>query len=109
MASLDMSTAPGSSSQRSLTTAENGNCDTAAPSPSLGASQLSYAHDIEIEEEEGFEEAAGNQAKEKESQEVNKGKGRHPTKHGVMSLPAEIRETCAFLLSAWHLTRDLLT
>lgn len=60
--------------------------DTAAATAPIGAPLLSSADENQVEE------PAEIQAEE--------GKGEHQSKHGVMSLPAEIRETYAFQSSA---------
>ena len=62
--------------------------DIAAAVPSIHSTHTSDADESELEE------AAGIQAKESGS--ADKGNGRDQRKHGVMSLPAEIRETYAF-------------
>ena len=62
--------------------------DTAAAAPPIGAAHLSTA------DENQLEEPAEIQAKK--TKEVDKEKGKHQRKHGVMSLPPEIRETYAF-------------
>ena len=68
--------------------------DTAAAAPSNGTTHLSTA------DEKQLEQATEDQAKE--SKELHKGKSRHKRRHGVMSLPAEIRETYAFQSSTWR-------
>ena len=83
MASLEISTAPGSCS---LAPTDDKN-DTAAAAPPIGTTHLSTP------DEKQLEQTTENQAKE--SKESDKGKGRHKRRHGVMSLPAEIRETYA--------------
>ena len=62
-----------------------------------------------ITDENQVEEPAEDQAKE--TKKVVKGKGRHNKKHGVMSLPAEIRETYALpsALNLFSLRSKVLT
>lgn len=59
----------------------------AAAAPSMQNTHISDADERELQEPS---KAAENQVKE--SKTVYKEKGRDPRKHGVMSLPAEIRE-----------------
>lgn len=77
MSSKETCTAPASGCMR----------DIAAAAPSIQTTPTSDARQGELQEPS---EPAGNQVKESKS--VNKEKGRDPRKHGVMSLPAEIRE-----------------
>lgn len=83
---MEISTAPGSWSDR------EDKEDTAAAAPSVHIPHPSNADENEVEE------AAQNQAKETKT--ADKGKGRDQKKHGVMSLPAEIRERYALQSSA---------
>lgn len=91
MASLETSTAPGS---WSLAVSDQGKQDTAAPAPSISSTHLSDPDENQVEEPAGLQV--------KEIKELDKGKDRpkkekeKKKKHGVMSLPAEIRETYAF-------------
>ena len=62
--------------------------DTAAAAPPLPITHPSNPDENEAEEPD--------ETQPKEIKEVDKGKGKHKKKHGVMSLPAEIRETYAF-------------
>lgn len=68
--------------------------DTAAAAAPIGAPLLSSADENQVEEPA--------EILAEDIKEVDKGKGGHQSKHGVMSLPAEIRETYAFQSSAWH-------
>ena len=82
---MEISTAaPGSSSVATKIDQE----DTAAAAPSLHTPLPSDANENELEE------AAEPQSKG--TTKVDKGKDSDHKKHGVMSLPAEIRETYAF-------------
>ena len=86
---MEISTAaPGSSSVAAKINQE----DTAAVAPSLDTPLPSDANKNELEE------AA--ELRAKGTTKVDKGKGRDHKKHGVMSLPAELRETYAFQSSA---------
>lgn len=90
MASLETSTAPGS---WSLAVSDQGKQDTAAPAPSISSTHLSDPDENQVEEPARLQV--------KEIKELDKGKDRakktkKKKKHGVMSLPAEIRETYAF-------------
>lgn len=67
--------------------------DTAAAAPSFH----NTTHPSDADESD-LEEPAEDQTQFNKS--VDKGKGRDQKKHGVMSLPAEIRETYAFHWSA---------
>lgn len=96
MASLETSTAPGS---WPLAASDRGKQDTSAAAPPISSTHLSDADENQVEE------PAGHQAKE--IKELDKGKSRDKKKnkkHGVMSLPAEIRETYAFQSPTWHST-----
>ena len=75
--------APGSCSN----SADQDKEDTAAAAPSIHTAHLSHQDESEIKELPIY--------KAKETKWMDKGKGREQ-QHGVMSLPAEIRETYAF-------------
>ena len=77
---MDISTAPGSGSVVS----EQDKEDTAATAPSFHTSIRPDVNENDLQEPAN------------RSQRVDKGGGRDQKKHGVMSLPAEIRERCAF-------------
>ena len=64
--------------------------DTTAATIAINSTHCSDADETESQNEE----IASNQAKE--VKRVDKGKSKDQKKHGVMSLPAEIRETYAF-------------
>ncbi|KAF6233249.1 hypothetical protein HO173_008538 [Letharia columbiana] len=80
---MEISTAPGSWSDK------EDKEDTVATAPSVHTLHPSNADENEVQE------AAQNQAKGTKT--GDKGKGRDQKKHGVMSLPAEIRETILYL------------
>ena len=83
---MEISTAP---AVRPLAV-EEGRQETAAAVQSIPTAYPSDADDSEIKE------AAQTQAKEIKKAVKGKGKSRGQKKHGVMSLPAEIRERYAF-------------
>ena len=85
---------PISSAPHSWSAPEDANQDTNAPAPSIPTftTHTSDANENELQESV--------QTQDKGTKRVNKGKGRDQKKHGVMSLPAEIRETYAFQSSA---------
>ena len=70
--------------------------DTAAAAPPVPITHPSNPDENQAEEPD--------QSQPKEVKEVHKGKGKHTKKHGVMLLPAEIRETYAFQSFAGHST-----
>ena len=70
-------------------TADQDKEDTAPAAPSIHTTHLSLQNESEINEVPKY--------KAKETKWMDKGKSREQT-HGVMSLPAEIRETYAFQL-----------
>lgn len=94
MSSKETCTAPAS---RSVAATKIDLQDIAAATSSIHTSHTSDADESELEEPEP--EPAGNQAKENRS--VDRGKGRDPRKHGMMALPAEIRERYAFQYFLW--------
>ena len=94
MSSNEICTAPAS---RSVAATKIDLQDTAAAASSIHTSHTSDADERELEEPQP--EPAGNQGKQSKS--VDKGKGRHPRKHGIMALPAEIRERYAFQHFLW--------
>lgn len=71
--------------------------DIAAAASTIHTSHTSDTDESELEEP--APEPAGHQAKDSKSEE--KGKGRGPRKHGMMALPAEIRERYAFQSFLW--------
>ena len=75
--------------------------DTPATDSSIYATHPSDGDENELEE------AAEDQAKG--TRKLDKGKGKDQKKHGVMSLPAEIRETYAFQSSTLALSITDLT
>ena len=85
MASLEASTAAES---WPLPASDGVKQDTAAAAPPVPITHPSNADENEAEEPD--------ESQAKEIKELDKGKGKHTKKHGVMSLPAEIRETYAF-------------
>ena len=85
MASLEVSTAAES---RPLPPSDEAKQDAAAAAPPLPITHPSNPDENEAQEPD--------ESQAKEIKEVDKGKGKHKKKHGVMSLPAEIRETYAF-------------
>lgn len=91
---MEASTAPGS---WPLAASDQRKQDTSAAAPSI-----SSTHHLSDQDENQVEEPAGNQPEE--IKELDKGKSRDKKKHGVMSLPAEIRETYAFHSSTGHST-----
>ena len=70
--------------------------DTATAAPPVPITHPSNPDENQAEEPD--------QSQAKEIKEVDKGKGKLKKKHGVMSLPAEIRETYAFQSFAGHST-----
>ena len=84
---MEISTPPGSWSLAAAAAGED-HQDTPTATPSVDTTHPSNA------DENQLGEPAEIQAKE--SKEVDRGKGKYQKKHGVMSLPAEIRETYAF-------------
>lgn len=86
---MEMSTAPGSWSVGTVVEQDKEDTtNTAAAAPSIHTSNRSNADERELEV------SANDRAKW--TLRVDKRKGRDQKKHGVMSLPAEIRETYAF-------------
>lgn len=79
--------------------------DTAATSLSIHTTH-SHSHSSDVDES-NLEELAKDQTQTIKSVDKGKGQGRDQKKHGVMSLPAEIRETYAFQWSAWSHQRLL--
>lgn len=94
---METSTAPRS---WPLAASDQGKQDTAAPASSISSTHLSDPDENQVEE------PVGNQAQE--IKELDKGKDKPKKKHGVMSLPAEIRETYAFQSLTWHSTLSRL-
>lgn len=71
--------------------------DTAATSLSIHTTHPhSHSHSSDVDES-NLEELAKDQTQTIKSVDKGKGKGRDQRKHGVMSLPAEIRETILYL------------
>lgn len=93
MASLEVSTAAES---WPLPASDQAKQDTAAAAPPLPIIHPSNPDENEAEKPD--------ESQAKEIKEVDKGKGKLKKKHGVMSLPAEIRETYAFRPFAGHST-----
>lgn len=87
MASLEISTTHTAGSS-SIAAAEDDKEDKSAAASSIGTTLSSNADENDVDKVA--------QVQAKKSEEADKGKSRHQTKHGVMSLPAEIRETYAF-------------
>ncbi len=89
MASLEISTPPGSwSLAAAAAAAGEDHQDTPTATLSVDTTHPSNADENHVGEPAEFQA--------KESKEIVKGKGKYQKKHGVMSLPAEIRETYAF-------------
>ena len=93
MASLELSTAAES---WPLPASDEAKQDTAAAAPPVPITHPSHPDENEAEEPD--------QSQAKEIKDVDKGKGKNKKKHGVMSLPAEIRETYALQFFAAHST-----
>ena len=93
MASLEVSPAAES---WPLPASDEAKQDTAAAAPPVPVTHPPKADENEAEKPD--------ESQAKEIKEVDKGKGKHKKKHGVMSLPAEIRETYAFQSFAGHST-----
>ena len=85
MASLELSTAAES---WPLPASDQAKQDTAAAAPPVPITHPSKPDENEAK--------LPDESQVKEFKEVDKGKGKNKKKHGVMSLPAEIRETYAF-------------
>ena len=93
MASLEVTTAAES---WPLPVSDEAKQDTAAVAPPVPITHPSNPDENQAEEPD--------QSQAKEIEEVDKGKGKLKKKHGIMSLPAEIRETYAFQSFAGHST-----
>ena len=85
MASLEVNTAAES---WPLPASDEAKQDTAAAAPPVPTTHPFNADENEAEEPD--------ESQAQEIKELDKGKGKHKKKHGVMSLPPEIRETYAF-------------
>ena len=93
MASLELSTAAES---WPLPASDQAKQDTAAAAPPVPITHPSNPDENEAKEPD--------ESQVKDFKEVDKGKGKNKKKHGVMSLPAEIRETYAFQSFIGHST-----
>ena len=96
MASLEMSTP---AENWPLPASDQAKQDTAVPAPPVPITPTSHPDENEAEEPD--------QSQANEIKDVDKGKGKNKKKHGVMSLPAEIRETYA-TVSSLHIQPLLL-
>lgn len=94
MASLDMRNA---AENWPLPASDEAKQDTAAAALPVPITHPSNAHENEAEKPD--------ESQAKKIKELDKGKGKHTKKHGIMSLPAEIRETYAFQSFAAHSRR----
>ena len=94
MSSKEICTPPAS---RSVAATKIDLQDIAAAASSIHTSHTSDADESDLEEPEP--EPTGNQARESKS--ADKGKDRDLKKHGMMALPAEIRERYAFPSFLW--------